>query len=42
MGGWDALVKDGPGFGYHSNALKTWLIVMENKFEEGCCAFGGP
>ena len=38
---WDAIVKEGPRFGYHPNALKMWLIVKENKFEEVQCVFDG-
>ena len=38
---WDAIVKEGPKFGYHPNALKTWLIVKETKFKEGQCALDG-
>ena len=32
-------VKVGPKFGYHANAVKTWLIVKQNKLEDARSAF---
>ena len=29
----------GPMFGYHTNAIKCWLIIKPNKFEEAMEAF---
>jgi len=28
-GWWDGLLSRGPAFGYHANALKTWLVTKE-------------
>ena len=36
---WQSLEKVGPMFGYHPNALKCWLIVKPNKYEEAMEAF---
>ena len=36
---WQPLEKMGPVFGYHPNALKCWLIVKPNKYEEAMEAF---
>ena len=36
---WQSLEKMGPMFGYHPNALKCWLIVKPNKYEEAMEAF---
>ena len=34
-----SLEKMGPMFGYHPNAIKCWLIVKPNKYEEIMEAF---
>ena len=36
---WQSPEKMGPMFGYHPNALKCWLIVKPNKYEEAMEAF---
>ena len=36
---WQSLEKMGPMFGYHPDALKCWLIVKPNKYEEAMEAF---
>ena len=36
---WQSLEKMGPMFGYHPNAIKCWLIVKPNKYEEAMEAF---
>ena len=36
---WQSLEKMGPLFGYQPNALKCWLIVKPNKYEEAMEAF---
>ena len=36
---WQPQEKMGPVFGYHPNALKCWLIVKPNKYEEAMEAF---
>ena len=36
---WNDIVKVGPKFGYHANAVKTWLIVKQNKLEDARSAF---
>ena len=38
---WDQLVEVEPTYEYHPNALKTWLIVKENKIEDATTAFEG-
>ena len=36
---WDQIVKLGPGFGYHANAAKTWLITKEIHHQKAVEAF---
>ena len=36
---WQSPEKMGPMFGYHPNALKCWLIVKPNKYEDAMEAF---
>ena len=36
---WQSPEKMGPMFGYHPNAIKCWLIVQPNKYEEAMEAF---
>ena len=36
---WKSPDKMGPMFGYHPNALKCWLIVKPNKYEEALETF---
>ena len=36
---WLSLEKIGPMFGYHPKAIKCWLIVKPNKYEEAMEAF---
>ena len=31
---WDMLLEKGPSYGYFPKAVKTWLIVKEDKLEE--------
>ena len=38
---WDALVKEGPRYGYFPKAKKTWLITSEEKLEEAKKVFDG-
>ena len=38
---WDALVKEGPRYGYFPKAEKTWLITSEDKLEEAKKVFDG-
>ena len=38
---WDAVVSNGPAFGYFPNASKTWLIVQEAKLPEASHEFEG-
>ena len=38
---WDHLQLIGPDYGYHPNALKTWLIVNDDKLEAATAAFEG-
>ena len=38
---WDCLSDIGPKFGYHVNALKSWLIVKESSFDEAKRIFAG-
>ena len=38
---WDQLTEMGPTYGYHPNALKTWLIVKEGKIDDATTAFEG-
>ena len=33
-GWWEKLLRMGPGYGYHANAMKTWLLVKEEAYEE--------
>lgn len=36
---WDQLSTEGPAFGYHANAAKTWLVTKEKHFERAKEAF---
>ena len=36
---WQSLEKMGSMFGHHPNAIKCWLIVKPNKYEEAMEAF---
>ena len=36
---WNHVVNQGPDYGYHPNASKTWLIVKESKLEEASKIF---
>ena len=38
---WKQLLTLGPGYGYHVNASKSWLVVKEESFEEACTLFKG-
>jgi hypothetical protein len=38
---WDAIVKHGPGYGYHANASKTWLVVKEKHLQNAIQMFAG-
>jgi hypothetical protein len=38
---WDALVEKGPAYGYFPKAVKTWLIVKEERLEEAQQIFHG-
>ena len=38
---WDRLAEIGPKYGYQQNALKTWLIVKEDKIDDAITAFKG-
>ena len=38
---WDALVREGPAFGYFVNGEKTWLVTKEEHFEEAQEIFHG-
>ena len=36
---WDGIVTHGPGYGYHANASKTWLVVKEKFKPQAEAAF---
>ena len=36
---WDGIVTHGPGYGYHANASKTWLVVKEEFKSQAEAAF---
>ena len=38
---WDRLAEIGPKYGYQQNALKTWLIVKEDKSDDAIATFQG-
>ena len=38
---WDKLAKEGPGFGYFPNPLKTWLVTKEDHLEDSTSQFSG-
>jgi hypothetical protein len=38
---WDALVEKGPAYGYFPKAVKTWLIVKEDRLAEAQQIFAG-
>lgn len=38
---WDQLYKEGPGFGYISNASKTWLVTKDRWHSEAEITFSG-
>ena len=38
---WDCLAEIGPKYRYQRNALKTWLIVKEDKIDDAITAFEG-
>jgi hypothetical protein len=38
---WDVLARDGPGYGYHVNADKTYLVVKSRVLEEAKKVFAG-
>ncbi len=38
---WDKISELGPGFGYHPNAVKTWLVTKESHLERATELFNG-
>ena len=38
---WKQLSTLHPGYGYHVNASKSWLVVKDENFEEACILFKG-
>jgi len=38
---WRKLSALGPGFGYYTNASKSWLVVKENYYDAVCHLFAG-
>ena len=38
---WDSIVKNGPSFGYHPKASKSWLVVKADEFDEAVAVFAG-
>ena len=37
---WNLLAAEGPAFGYHANALKTWLVTKERHLDQAVALFG--
>ena len=38
---WDDPVSMGPAYGYHANAIKTWLITKDQHHQSAVSAFSG-
>ncbi len=38
---WDHILAEGPMYGYHANAAKTWLITKENHHSAAAAALAG-
>ncbi len=38
---WDNLTNLGPGFGYHTNSAKTWLVTKDSYLSYAVAAFAG-
>ena len=36
---WDQISKDGPAFGYHANASKTWLVIKPSFLTKATAVF---